>query len=226
MSSPARPKKAGLRERKKQRTRKAIIHVAFELFEDNGYQATTLADIAEQAEISPSTLYTYFRVKDDILLYPLDDVIAAARARLLERPESEALIDALQAWVESLPTLIDADTASIRRRRMLLDGDPMLEELERMRLVRLEDIFAEAFSRDLGETADDLRSRLMASVTLHGLRAIWFWWYRHRSEGELDVSEPFALDATYLTRLVRAAEIAVGELPMFEGNLPQAQPST
>jgi AcrR family transcriptional regulator len=218
----AGPKKQGLRERKKQRTRRTIVRVAFELFTANGYHATTLAEIADSAEVSASTLHAYFPAKDDILFHVHDAVIAAARIRLLERNDSESLIDALQAWVEDLPALADTDSDSLRRRRTLIDGDESLQALERLRHARLEDVFAEAFASDLGETADDLRSRLMASVTLNGLRAIWFWWYRRHTEGDLDVREPFELDATYLTRLVKAAEAAIEDLPMPEDHFSKS----
>jgi AcrR family transcriptional regulator len=225
VSAHASPRKAGLRERKKLRTRQTISRVALELFERNGYQATTLAEIAERAEISPSTLYAYFPTKEDILLHPLAAVTAAAKQHLLEQP-AEPVVDALQAWVVSMPSLFDGDTTSIRRRRTLIEGDPSLQMLERMHLVRLEDVLAEAFARDLRETAGDLRSRLMASVTVQGLRAIWFWWYKRHAEGELDVREPFALDATYLPRLVRAAEIAIEELPMPDEHLRDSEPAS
>lgn len=213
MASPV-PEKLGLRERRKLRTRETIIRVAFERFAEKGYQATTLAEIAEAAEVSPSTLHAYFPAKDDIVFHVLDAMIASAKSRILERAEAEGLIDALHAWVsEEVPAIVEKDGESLRRRRTVIEGDDELQLLERLRMALLEDVFADAFARDLGETADDLRSRLMASTTVNGLRAIWFWWYRHQGDGKLDPREAFALDATYLTRLVKAAEGALEEVP-------------
>ena len=57
----------GLRERKKQQTRREIVSAALHLFEDRGYEATTVADIARAAGISRATVFNYFPNKEDVL---------------------------------------------------------------------------------------------------------------------------------------------------------------
>jgi AcrR family transcriptional regulator len=203
----------GLRERKKLRTRKTIERVALELFARAGFQGTTLAEIAGAAEVAPSTLHAYFPTKEHILFAFYDRFIQTARQRVLDREPPESLIDAIQAWVsEDVPAFAD-DEATIRQRRTVIDNDETLLAQERLRLALLEDVFAEAFARHLGEDADDLRSRLMASVTTNGLRAVWLWWYRHQTNQTMDPREPYALDATYLTRVIKAAETALEAIP-------------
>jgi AcrR family transcriptional regulator len=203
----------GLRERKKLRTRRTIEHVALGLFASSSFQSTTLAEIARAAEVAPSTLHAYFPTKEDILFAFYDKFIQTARRRVLDRDFSESLIDAIQAWVsEDVPAFAD-DEATIRQRRAVIDGDDTLLAQERLRLALLEDVFAEAFARDFSEDADDLRSRLMASVTVNGLRAVWLWWYRHQTNEPMDPREPYALDATYLTRVIKAAETALESIP-------------
>jgi AcrR family transcriptional regulator len=59
---------AGIREVKKQQTRAAILAEASRLFEQNGYEKTTLADIARDAKIGVGTVYNYFPSKPDLLL--------------------------------------------------------------------------------------------------------------------------------------------------------------
>jgi AcrR family transcriptional regulator len=203
----------GLRERKKRRTRNTIERVALELFAERGFEATTLADIARAAEIAPSTLHSYFSAKEDILFGFYDRFRQSASDRVVDRPQGENLIAAIQAWVsEDVPALAD-DEATIRTRRAIIDGDNALLEQERLRLALLEDVFAEAFASDLDEKPDDLRSRLMGSVTVSGLRAIWLWWYDRQRNGAMDPREPYALDATYLIRLLNAAETALEAIP-------------
>lgn len=73
----------GLRERKKHATRLAIRREAFRLFERQGYAATTVEQIAEAAEVSQSTFYRYFSVKEAVLLsddhtQPIVDAFIAA----------------------------------------------------------------------------------------------------------------------------------------------------
>ena len=204
----------GLRERKKLRTRKTIERVALDLFAESSFQAATLAEIARTAEVAPSTLHAYFPTKEDILFAFYDRFIRTARQRVLDRGPSQSLIDAIQAWVsEDVPAFADEE-ATIRQRRTVIDSDEGLLAQERLRLALLEDVFAEAFARDLGEDADDLRSRLMASVTVNGLRAVWLWWYRHQTDKKkMNPREPYALDATYLTRVIKAAETALEAIP-------------
>jgi len=72
----------GLRERKKQQTRLRIVDVATRLFVEQGYQQTTLAQIAEEADVAPSTFFNYFATKVDIVFSMFDAVIDSAQRRI------------------------------------------------------------------------------------------------------------------------------------------------
>ncbi len=206
--------KPRLRELKKQRTRERIVHVAMELFSERGFSATTLLDISAAAEIAPSTLHSYFPTKSDIVFSHHAKVLESATGRLLNRPGSESTPEALESWVTTeLPALVDSNADAIRLRRPIIDADQELLGQERLRLALLEDIFAQAFARDLGETPDDLRSRLMAALAVAGLHAIWMWSYRRRTASGFDPLAPYTLDGVYLTKMLVAAETAIEQIP-------------
>ena len=86
----------GLRERKKQKTRWAIQEHALRLFAEQGYEATTVDQIAAAAEISPSTFFRYFPTKEDLVIEDEYDALlveglrsAGSRCRRWRHPQGD-----------------------------------------------------------------------------------------------------------------------------------------
>ncbi|MEX5708484.1 helix-turn-helix domain-containing protein [Parafrankia sp. FMc6] len=135
----------GLRERKKRRTRQSIIDAAHELFHLKGYEAATVEEIADQAEVSVRTVFRYFTSKEAIALAPLDEMgdltVAALRRRPAEEPPLTALRNAaFDAW-----TLMSPDGDSLRHyadHLLLLDGSSPLAGAVLSRLVAIGDRLA------------------------------------------------------------------------------------
>ncbi len=85
----------GLRERKKAKTRLAIQKEALRLFKEQGYEETTVEQIAAAAEVSPSTFFRYFPTKEDVVLYDVLDPIIIKKFRA--QPASLSPAAALRA---------------------------------------------------------------------------------------------------------------------------------
>src|SRR5690242_4622205 len=95
----------GLRERKKEKTRRTIQEHALRLFAEQGYDATTIEQIAEAAEVSPSTLFRYFPTKEDIVVQDDYDPLLVERliAQPPEVPPVRALRNAFGEAMQGIP---------------------------------------------------------------------------------------------------------------------------
>ncbi|MFG1695766.1 TetR/AcrR family transcriptional regulator [Nonomuraea sp. NPDC049309] len=90
----------GLRERKKQRTRQALIQAALRLFEEKGYEETTLAEIAAEAEVSTRTFFSYFASKEDVLFFDSQQRLDRAMARLAAKQPGQTVAGMLRQFLE------------------------------------------------------------------------------------------------------------------------------
>src|SRR5690348_777086 len=96
-------RRPGLRERKKQQTRETIVRVALELFGERGYDETTLAEIAEAADVSPRTIFSYFDSKEEILFCESSHSLEEVKAALEQRPEGTTTVDAIRNLLSAMP---------------------------------------------------------------------------------------------------------------------------
>jgi AcrR family transcriptional regulator len=90
----------GLRDRKRQRTRQALITAAMRLFKDKGYERTTVAEIAAAAEVSTKTFFNHFASKDEVLFPNLsariDDAVAVIKQRQPDDNMPDVLLKAME----------------------------------------------------------------------------------------------------------------------------------
>src|SRR5207245_11555285 len=107
MTTSSSDQRLGLRERKKLKTRKAIQENAFRLFAEQGYEATTVEQIAEAAEVSPSTFFRYFPSKEEVVLQ--DDFDPLIYEVLLAQPAELSPIEAVRQTVVSLVRTMPSD---------------------------------------------------------------------------------------------------------------------
>lgn len=174
MSEPA-----DRRERKKQRTRLAIQDAAFALFAERGYRETTIAAIADRADVAPRTVTVHFPAKEELLFdaepFSLERLVAALDGRA---PDDSAL-DALRAWMAGTMAALDAAETSERfwERRALrahiISDEPELRGRARAGYHEFERVLADAIGADLGQPGTALVPRLAALTAVTGLRELY-----------------------------------------------------
>jgi AcrR family transcriptional regulator len=155
----------GLRERKKAKTRAAIQAAALHLFERQGYQATTVDQIAEMAEVSQSTFFRYFPSKEDVVL--LDRYDPLLLAALVAQPAELSPIAALRRTLRSVLGGLPAEELERERQRAML-----IVSVPELRARALDDLaasmqpFAEAVAERTGRPVDDSAVRALTGAVL------------------------------------------------------------
>jgi AcrR family transcriptional regulator len=158
----------GLRERKKQQTRDRIANEALRLFAERGYDETTLADIAEAAEVAPRTIFAYFDSKEDIVLCKELTFLETLKHKLDERPPGTTTVDALRDFLST----IEQPDEQAKLRKRIFQGNPSLQMRMRGQLGELEPMLAESIATDLGADPDDIRPRLIAASMMAAFTAV------------------------------------------------------
>jgi AcrR family transcriptional regulator len=166
------PVPGGLRERKKQRTREAIVRKALALFRKRGFEATTIADIAAAADIAPRTFFAYFETKEAVVFHDFDAVLERFAARLRTRAEGETTFDALRSWVEEWLGEDDLLGPQHEARRELVRSTPALAARERANQAAFGELIAASVAEELAVPADSLRPRLVAAAAVAALTAV------------------------------------------------------
>jgi AcrR family transcriptional regulator len=192
---------AGLRERKKQRTRCSLIDSAFALFERKGFEATTVDEIAEAVDVSPRTFFRYFTSKEEVALSLLEDQMGAFLNRLAHRPAAESVLTALRhTAVETIHDLESGDCGVNPTQYECMDelmaGSPTLTaramELAAARMGALAELVAVRMGVD---AKADPRPQLVAAVTICAVQTAVNAWREtepDRTKAEL-VDRAFAL---------------------------------
>jgi AcrR family transcriptional regulator len=174
----------GLRERKKQKTRDAIIKVALELFAERGYEQTTIAEIAEAAEVSPRTIFAYFPSKEDILFCDVPEIQERFARALEHRAEGVTALDALR---DIIAESLDLGPNELLRKRIVAH-DETLRRSERARQAPFEQLMVEAIAKDLGAGPDDIRPQMVSAALVAAFSAI--------RDRDLAPSESFSSEQT------------------------------
>ena len=154
----------GLRERSKARRKAAIIRAAYELFAERGYDATTVADIAEAAEVAPRTVAMYFPAKQDIALSRFSDRVASLSTALRDRQPGETLHDVFGRWMLTSQTEPE-DWEMHQLARRMFAANPDLGALRTARMAAATRDGAAMIADETGSPPDAIGPRIAAAAT-------------------------------------------------------------
>jgi AcrR family transcriptional regulator len=168
--APARP---GLRERKKEQTRKVIAETAEALFEERGFDGVTVAEIADAANVSVKTLFTYFESKEDLVFANENELRDQLIARVRDRAPGQSAFDAVAGFLTDLvlaagrrPVL-----ASLEGFRRSVDS-PAVQSRLRLMWERYEEALAVLLATETGAPPHDPRPRMAAAQLIAVFRLL------------------------------------------------------
>ena len=170
------PPTSGLRERKKRDRRRRIEDVAIDLFVRQGFDATTIEQIAAAADIAPRTFFSYFATKDDLVLADYTDRLDRILHELDQRPAEEPAWEALRASFAAVADDYAAEADRLRRRFTIMAANPSVFARSLQLQAGWEQALTERLATRAGTCADDLRPRLLAATALAVMRASLQHW--------------------------------------------------
>jgi AcrR family transcriptional regulator len=165
---------AGLRERKKQQTRELIADAAHRLFADRGFDAVTVAQVAQAANVSEVTVFNYFPTKEDLFYGGMQFFEERLLDAVRERAPGESVLEAFRRPVlEGLKRLAsDAPARVIAAAGNLISASPALEAHEREIVARYTRALAEQLAEEAGAQPGDVEAIAVANALMGVQRAL------------------------------------------------------
>lgn len=162
---PDREPAQGLRERKKAKTRAAIQHHALRLFREQGYDATTVEQIAEAAEVSESTFFRYFPTKEGVVLWDEFDPLLMEAFR--GQPPELTPLQALRAAFRSVYAGLSPEEWEEQRVRLDLTlSIPALRSAEFSQFVEMMPVVSQMVAERTGHSATDTAVNAFAGAVI------------------------------------------------------------
>jgi AcrR family transcriptional regulator len=158
----------GRRERKKAATRKAISDAATELFFERGYDEVSIREIAEKADVSPTTVFAHFSQKEALVFDEDEEQRERLVAAVRDRPAGTTISDAVkELYREGLLDLEHGPDGELVRRFMaFIERTPALNDYASRMWVRHEDALAAVIAEEAGLDAPSDEIRVYARFVL------------------------------------------------------------
>jgi AcrR family transcriptional regulator len=176
MSADVRAVQPGLRERKKEQTRRLIADTARRLFAERGFDAVRVAEIAQAADVAEKTVFNYFPTKEDLFYSGMEAFEERLLDAVREREPGETVLDAFRRFVLRPDGVFAmrgggedggrAATEQLRTITRVVTESPALLARERQVLARYADTLAELIASETGAGPDDLEPRIAAHALI------------------------------------------------------------
>ncbi|MGP4015068.1 mycofactocin system transcriptional regulator [Saccharopolyspora sp. 5N708] len=153
-----------------------LEQVAFELFDEQGFERTTVTDIARAAGIARRTFFHYFRSKNDVPWGDFDRELARMRADFHALPTRTPLMAAIRHCLVEFNRVAPEQVPAHRRRMRLILGVPALQAHSTLRFQAWRQVIAEFAAIRLGQPADGLAPQTIAHATLGVALAAYERW--------------------------------------------------
>lgn len=151
----------GRRERKKAATRQTIIDAAIELFLARGFDSVSVREIADKADVSPTTVFAHFPQKEALLFFEEEAQRNRLVAAVRDRPAGLSISDALKTHYRAeFASMWSGEDGALRGRVVsLMEATPSLQDYASRMWLRHEDSLAAAITDQLGlsEPSDEVR---------------------------------------------------------------------
>jgi AcrR family transcriptional regulator len=176
MSADVRAVQPGLRERKKEQTRRLIADTARRLFAERGFDAVRVAEIAQAADVAEKTVFNYFPTKEDLFYSGMEAFEERLLDAVREREPGETVLAAFRRFVLRPDGVFAmrggredggrAATEQLRTITRVITESPALLARERQVLARYADTLAELIASETGAGPDDLEPRIAAHALI------------------------------------------------------------
>lgn len=182
-----------LRQRKRARTRAALVAAALDLFERQGFEATTIDEIAASADVSPRTYFRYFATKEEVALG--DDLQHELIALIAARPVDEPMLESVRHVIrDGLALLSVQDREALLARLRIVYRTPSLRARRWEFQLEMGRIAGAIVGERRGLPPDDLGSRVTAAAAFTAIEVAMDTWQQHDGREDLGAVLDAAVD--------------------------------
>jgi mycofactocin system transcriptional regulator len=181
-------------------SRRELELIALRLFTEQGFDSTTIEQIAAEAEVSKRTFFRYFSSKAGVLWNEFDHEVDIIRAALAEVPPGVPMMDAIRRAVVTASHYGPQDGPELRMRMNLIGGVPALQSSAAVHYDAWERAISDFAATRIGQPADSLYPLAVGRATLAACRAAYDRW-----SARADADLTYYLDAA-LTALAAGFE--------------------